>query len=619
MIDKTNRIGIYFGLRCCALIAGVLVLFAGCQNLIPRGQSPDNSAMKFGGSLEDTNFVGAITAPWGLNFAKVEGVALVTQLDGTGSNPRQSGQREHLVGEMHSHAIEDVDDLLARDDNSLVVVRGYIPPAAEKGERFDLEVTTLKKSDTTSLEDGFLMQTRLRPMAVLGGRVQEGHVVARGRGYLMTDNMFNPSAGPRGKLEAIIPGGGVASTPRPVGLAIHRSQHSVKNSTAISTAINDRFTAYDGSVRIGVAKPKNDRMIEIRIAPEYKLNIGRYFRVLANIAYGESDGARLDRLQNTERELNDAATTAVAAIRLEAMGKDAIPSLNRGLRSDDAEVRFHSAQALVYMGETDGIEELAKAAVDEPAFRWHALTALASSNHEAAEDALVSMLNVSSAETRYGAFRALQQRSPDDPAYQGKFLNDGFYFAAVPSKGEPMVHVAKRHRPEIVLFGREQKVKENFLYVESGLTVKAKNANTVEIIRFVPGHGEARLTCSTYLDDLIHKMTKVGGSYTSIIAMLKDATLTESLDGDLVINALPKLGREYDRSRASAEYTGEESEQYVSGSLPNLFRTGNDESSSDGFADGSQTAGKRPASDFEVTAELPEQPKSWSLIPKIFR
>ena len=546
--------------------------------MIPRGQSPDNTSMRFTGNPVDTKFVGNAAAPWGLNFAKVEGVALITQLDGTGSNPRPSGQREHLVTEMHSHGVDDVDELLADENNALVVVRGFIPPAAKKGDNFDLEIQVLPKSDVTSLEDGFMMKTRLRPMAVLGNRVREGHVVAVGRGDLLTKHMFDATDGDQGLLQAFVPAGGTTASPRPVGLAIQTQSQSIKTASAISTAINGRFTTFDGNARIGVANPKNDKLIEIKVPAEYSLNVGRYFRVIGNLAYSESPAEQLDRIQKTESELNDPAMAALAAVRLEGIGKDAIPSLNRGLRSDDAEVRFHSAMALTYLGEKEGIGELRLAAENEPAFRWDALTALASTEVDLAEDALESLLHAQSSETRYGAFRSLQQRSPDDPVYHGTLVRNSFYFTTIPSDSRPMVHVARKFRPEIVLFGEQQRVQDNFLFVETGLTIKAKNRDTVEMIRFIPGEPEIRTTCSTDLEDVILTMSKLGAEYPTVVAMLKDAMLTDSLDTELVINALPKLGRQYDRSQATVEYTSETSDRYVADSLPILFETGENES-----------------------------------------
>ena len=54
--------------------------------------------------------------------------------------------------------------------NSLVVVRGYLPPGVQKGDRIDVEVVVPPKSKTTSLRGGYLLHSRLRELRVSGRR-----------------------------------------------------------------------------------------------------------------------------------------------------------------------------------------------------------------------------------------------------------------------------------------------------------------------------------------------------------------------------------------------------------------------------------------------------------------
>src|SRR5207253_10201019 len=63
---------------------------------------------------------------------------------------------------------------------------------------------------------------------------------------------------------------------------------------------------------------------------------------------------------------------------------------------------------------------------DLSAFRWHALTALATMTHVAALDGLSDLLHVPSVETRYGAFRAMRIRNPGDPMTRGETLDKKF-------------------------------------------------------------------------------------------------------------------------------------------------------------------------------------------------
>src|SRR5687768_18096942 len=46
-------------------------------------------------------------------------------------------------------------------------------------------------------------------------------------------------------------------------------------------------------------------------------------------------------------------TTLFRSLQLEAIGKEAIPTLKKGLKSRDLETRFHSAEALAYLDEPE--------------------------------------------------------------------------------------------------------------------------------------------------------------------------------------------------------------------------------------------------------------------------
>ncbi|MEC9092374.1 MAG: hypothetical protein VX438_06695, partial [Planctomycetota bacterium] len=120
------------------LLVLLLLTHAGCSSLKWRGQNPENSADSAFDGTQD--YIGDITSMWGLSYAKVEGIALATQLKGTGSDPRPSAQRKYLVSEMRAHDVAKPNEILASEDNSLVLVRGFMPPGIRKGDRFDVEI-----------------------------------------------------------------------------------------------------------------------------------------------------------------------------------------------------------------------------------------------------------------------------------------------------------------------------------------------------------------------------------------------------------------------------------------------------------------------------------------------
>ena len=110
---------------------------------------------------------------------------------------------------------------------------------------------------------------------------------------------------------------------------------------------------------------------------------------------------------------------------------------------------------MAYLDDTRAAPVLAKAAAEEPAFRAFALAALSAMDDGGAYDQLRSLLDLPSAETRYGAFRALWAMNPEDAVIKGESLG-GFNYHVLSTAGPPMIHVTRSFRPEIVVFGHEQ-------------------------------------------------------------------------------------------------------------------------------------------------------------------
>lgn len=558
-----------------------LLLFAGlcsalgCQNILWRGQNGELGAEKTANESKGdaTKYVGDATAVWGMNFAKVEAIALVTQLDGTGSDPPPSGQREGLIKDMQAHGVKNAAQILASPSTSMAIVAANLPPGVRKGERFDLYVTTMPNSETTSLRGGFVMQTILRPTVELGRDVKKGHDAATAKGRIQVRGLFESGEDPMLENTGYILGGGVALVDRPLGLAIRDEFATLGTAVRIGRAINARFTTYAIDGKVGVANPKNNRSIELLVPEEYRQNLGRYIKVLNSIAYQESPDQRLNRMEQLERELNEPALAQQSAWRLEAIGREAIPALKRALKHDDPEVRFFAAESLAYLDEGEGIPELKAAAEKAPDFRWHALTALASSEELAAGTALTDLLHVDNAETRYGAFRAMLARSPQDPLMVGDWAPGEFFLHVVPSTGSTMIHFSMQNRAEIVVFGGEVPLSENFIYIESGLTVQAQPGGKIEMIQYFPGKGESKTECDNTVAAVIRMMSQRGCNYQTMMAMCKDAQKADTLNCRVMINRVPKSERLYNHTGPFAdESTPQETESEPSmNSMPSLF------------------------------------------------
>lgn len=96
-----------------------------------RSQSPDEEDFEFE-TKDRTKYIGEYCSFAGLNLIVLQGVGLVTGLDGTGGDPPPSPFRTKLLDEMRRQEIENPNQILASPDTAMVVVQAYLPPLIEK-------------------------------------------------------------------------------------------------------------------------------------------------------------------------------------------------------------------------------------------------------------------------------------------------------------------------------------------------------------------------------------------------------------------------------------------------------------------------------------------------------
>jgi len=541
------------------LLALLAVMASSCSTPFIRSQSPEPTGEI---PLPKTKLVGDYAVPFGMFPAKVEGVAWVTRLPGTGSDPEPGPYRDQLIGEMKTHKVHNPNGLLSSNTASLVLVRGFLRPGIQEGDHFDVEIRVPSRSGTSSLRGGWLMPARLTEMAVLQGSIREGHVLGLAQGAVLVDpasDKQSPVAACRGRVL----GGGIARKSRPLALVLKPDHQSVAVSAQIGQAVNRRFHTFVNGSKQGVANPKDDEHVDLIVHSRYKDNVERYMQVVRSIAMKESPGELATRLTLLERALLEPMTSPSAALQLEAIGKDAAPVLKKGLESTDAEVRFYAAEALAYLDFKEAAAPLAAAARDVPAFRAYALAALSAMDDYSAADALRNLLELPSNETRYGAFRALWAMNNRDALVRGENLGDQFSYHVIDSIGPPLIHVTRSYRPELVLFGQDQRLTTPFV-LEAGRDIMLNGKDDrVTISRFVPNQPDQKRVVSTSVDEILRALVELGAAYPDIVQLLQQAKAKDALASRFAIDAVPSGGRKFDRS-ASMELAeaakGEDSE-----------------------------------------------------------
>jgi hypothetical protein len=214
------------------------------------------------------------------------------------------------------------------------------------------------------------------------------------------------------------------------------------------------------------------------------------------------------------------------------------------------EVQFHAATSLAYLGDGTSAKILADLALKEPAFRVYALNALSvMKNDLEAEYYLQELLRVPSAETRYGAFRALKNRNPLDQTIRGELLGGQFSYHWITSQTAPMVHITMQKHPEIVLFGTDIFLKQPFA-LEAGplIFVNGQVPNEVVVTKFSTSGIDERRTVSNRLDEVIRAVADMEGTYPDVVQLLRQADKMGVLPCRLEVDCLPEPNRYYQRS-----------------------------------------------------------------------
>jgi hypothetical protein len=519
-----------------------------------RSQSPEPAEPE----THSTRLVGDLARPFGTHGVPIEGVGLVTCLHHTGSDPGPDAYRSALLEEMQVRGVKNPNSLLASGNVSLVVVRGLLRPGIQKGDHFDVELRVGPQSETTSLRGGYLLETRLHESKVLYNEnlkqreLHQGWVMGVAQGPVLIDPTADPKQERIKLCRGLVLGGGVAQKARSLGLVLPREHKSVANSARVAHAVNRRFHTYEKGIQVGVAKAQTDEYVELSVHPRYKEHVERYMRVLRAVALSETAYEKTQRIASLRVKLLDPNTVQQAALELEAIGKEAADTLCEAVASKSAEVRFYAAEALAYLDRREAAEPLGKIAREEPAFRVFALAALSTMQDFAAYEQLRSLLADPSAETRYGAFRALWLMNDRDPFVKGERFGD-FHFHALDVGGPPLVHVTRSHIPEVVLFGREQHLTLPLaLNAGTEILVTGTENHEISVSKYSVREGDQKRTVSTRLDDVIRAIVELGGTYPDVVQAIQEARMLGALASRFEVDALPEASRSYDRLAGDA-------------------------------------------------------------------
>lgn len=558
-----------------ALSAAGLAALSGCKTadadkvktkIQGRAQGGDEPA-----ELDASTTVGSKTTIGNTDSILVSGVGLVYGLPGTGSSSPSGGWRAMLEESLKklpgmNGTKQYLDD--PGKTTSLVLVSALVPPGARKNDPIDVQITLPDDSKTTSLKGGKLLLCdlyntdttgNLKSLARSGvpaapsGNIRKGDLWAKAEGVVLAGQFIPGNGGGTAEPETDadgqpvfkvgkIWGGGRVVKPRQYYILVNDG-----NPTAMAASIAERLNATfhaTAEPNLKVADAQTRQLIMVNVPVAYRNNHYRFLLVSRQVPLLQPGPNGLYR-KRLEAELLDARTTLSAAVKLEALGTSSLHALRVGLNDPSPWVRFASAEALTYLGQTDGAAELARLAEDHPALRAPALKALAAMDDSACTDRLVDLAGSHDPALRYGAFLALRMADENHPAARAVAVNRSFYIHQLAPGSGSMVHLTSDRRCEVVLFGDAPKLRGPFtLPVGSEFTVHVPaGAETATVTRIVTVRGNAeekKVTCkSTALAHVLFAIGELGGGYAEAVELIRRADRAQVLTAPVVVDAVP--------------------------------------------------------------------------------
>ncbi len=457
----------------------------------------------------------------------VEGYGLVAGLNGTGSAecPPQirTYLKKYILKNVSTNDL-NIDELINSSDTSVVQIYGVIPEASSKNQYFDLLVSPLPGSQTTSLKGGWLYESDLKIAGAFGVTLK---VLASAQGPVYIDTLGDDPNSDE-KTGYILAGGTVIEGYKAV-LALKKPDFKI--ASLIRNRVNERF----GN---NVAKAISEGIIEIKIPQKYNNQKKRFLQILSATYLTQTEETTRQRAATFVQKLAVEPDKDQTEIAIESIGNQCLEKLTALLELSDPEIRLRAARCILNLGSDKGINTLRQIALDKNSpYRIQAIeTIVTSASRDDASALGRSLLKDEDFNIVKNAYEQL--RKLNDIAITQKLVGRNFYLEQIPMTKQKCIMVYRNDQPRVVIFGAPIYCKEN-LFIESedgNITLNAPaGQNYVSIIRKHPTRPNVlvKLKSSFELGDIIMTLceesvknspkdvTGLNVSYGEMIALLK--------------------------------------------------------------------------------------------------
>ncbi len=519
-----------------------VIVMVGCEKPAQIIEAPKELAIE----IDLGTTIGSLVELLSADPMTVDGYGLVAGLNGTGSAecpPHIRGYlKQYILKQLPPDAL-NTDEFINSMDTAVVRVEGIMPRIYGKNEYFDVVVTALEGTQTTSLEGGRLYKTDLK---VSGGFGLTIKVLGTAEGPVFMDTLGDKEIN---KRTGYILGGGRVIEESKISFVLRQPDYKIAN--AIRNKLTERFGA-------GTAKAVSPSQVEVEVPAEYKEQKQRFISIVKAMYLTETPELTAERISSFVKKLAVAGEKDLTEASLEAIGNVSIGKLSALLNSSNEEVRLRAARCILNLGSDAGLEALREiASTKNSPFRVEALEVIAAgAGRNDAAAVSRKLLRDEDFDIRLAAYEQL--RKLNDIAITQEPIAGDFFLEQVTQTHHKGIFVSRSSQPRIVLFGAPIYCREN-IFVQSPDGNIAINAPAgqpyVSIIRKHPKRPNVTLQLKSSYDlgDIIRTLCKeplkkegegrigLNVSYAEGIALLREMCYRGAVAAEFRAGSLPKI------------------------------------------------------------------------------
>ncbi|MDT8303628.1 MAG: flagellar basal body P-ring protein FlgI [Sedimentisphaerales bacterium] len=478
---------------------------------------------------------------------KLKGYGLVVGLMGTGSGECPPKIRTYLgqhIQTLFPDRNINVDKMINSSDTAVVLVEGIMPAVASKNENFDVRVSALDGTQTTSLEGGWLLGTELKSGDTFGITTK---IVAEAKGAFYIDKIGASTI--KHRIGHVLAGGRILDEYK-INLALPKPDFRMTNN------IRNRLIELFGD---GTAKVVLPGLLEVRVPAKYIERKQRFISIMKATYLTQSPEIINERINVHIRKLAALQDADASEIAIEAIGNQSLIGLNTLLSAPNEEVRLRAARCMLNLGSDAGLMTLRQIAMEvKSAYRIEALKSITvgARRNDAARISQRLLRDVDF-HVRLAAYEQL--RTLGDIAVTQELVGSNFYLEQIPQTEQKVIFASRSGQPRIALFGVPIQCSSGiFVRTDDGsITINAPSGQSyVSIIRKHP-HRQgvvAQLRSSFILSDIIRALCEkpkvegvpgrggLGVPYADVIALLKLMCDKGAVKAEFWAGTLPKIG-----------------------------------------------------------------------------